>query len=194
MGSQDVARLTPADIYAAMDKNAHRVRFANYLPTAFSMLSKLAVRWRWRTDSPALGIEKLAVPKDVVGRMCLGPTQSWRRCGPSPLASRASSSSWACVACSDLVHLTWCDFDGDKLTLCQNKTDKPLVLPCTDALKAALARAKAEFGAAPHPSRTVLTKQDDRPCSTARWPEPCARSGCGSGSSPTTSTRYATAA
>ncbi len=37
----DVARLTQTDIYDAMDKNRHRVRFANYIPTAISMLSKL---------------------------------------------------------------------------------------------------------------------------------------------------------
>ncbi len=46
IGKADVARLSQADIYEAMDKNRHRVRFANYIPTAISMLSKLAIRKR----------------------------------------------------------------------------------------------------------------------------------------------------
>ena len=64
MGRADVARLTQADIYDAMEKNRHRVRFANYIPTAISMLSKMAIRKRWRSDNPAIDIEPLKVPKD----------------------------------------------------------------------------------------------------------------------------------
>lgn len=63
IGKADVARLTQADIYDAMEKNRHRVRFANYIPTAISMLSKLAIRKRWRRDNPAIDIEPLKVPK-----------------------------------------------------------------------------------------------------------------------------------
>lgn len=64
IGKRDVARLTAADIYAAMDKNTHRVRFANYIPVAISLLFKVVVRKRWLTENPARGIELLKVPKD----------------------------------------------------------------------------------------------------------------------------------
>ena len=47
IGTADVSRLAQPDIYEAMEKNRHRVRFANYIPTAISMLSKLAIRKRW---------------------------------------------------------------------------------------------------------------------------------------------------
>ena len=64
IGKRDVARLVQADIYDAMDKNKHRVRFANYIPVAISMIAKELVRCRWLTDNPAKGIERLSVPKD----------------------------------------------------------------------------------------------------------------------------------
>ena len=54
----------------------------------------------------------------------------------------------------------WGDYDGENLRLRQNKTDTALVLPCTKALKAALDRAKADLGFAPHPSRHILTSAD----------------------------------
>lgn len=64
IGNRDVSRLSQTDIYNAMEKNRHRVRFANYIPTTISMLSKLAIRKGWRSDNPAIGIEPLRVPKD----------------------------------------------------------------------------------------------------------------------------------
>lgn len=41
-----------------MDKNTHRVRFANYIPVAISMIAKEVIRKRWLTDNPAKGIER----------------------------------------------------------------------------------------------------------------------------------------
>ena len=57
----------------------------------------------------------------------------------------------------DLVDFTWGDFDGENLCLRQNKTGKPLVLPCTPELRAALVEARSGMAAAPHPSRPILT-------------------------------------
>ena len=64
IGKRDVARLTQADIYDAMDANKHRIRFANYIPVAISMIAKVITRRRWLNENPALGIELLTVPKD----------------------------------------------------------------------------------------------------------------------------------
>jgi integrase len=163
IGSRDVARLTQADIYAPMDSNKHRVNFANYLKTAISMLCKLAVRRRWRLDNPALGIEKLKVPKSRKQ-----PHVPWTdaavarwRAEASPLPLLIFELGVGSVQRpGDLIDFTWGDYDGDARRLRQNKTDKPLLLPCTIALKAALERAKAEIGGAPHPARYIITKGD----------------------------------
>ncbi|WP_080929570.1 tyrosine-type recombinase/integrase [Tritonibacter mobilis] len=59
---------------------------------------------------------------------------------------------------SDWVDFQWGDYDGETLKLRQNKTGKSLLLPCTEALRAALDRAKAELRFVPHPSRHILTR------------------------------------
>lgn len=163
IGQQDVARLTQADIYDAMEKNRHRVRFANYIPTAISMLSKLAVRKRWRSDNPAIDIEPLKVPK--ARQKPHLPWADWavekmrERGEPLPLLIFEIGVG-SVQRPGDWVDFQWGDYDGETLKLRQNKTDKPLHLPCTDALKAALDRAKAELGFAPHPSRQILARPD----------------------------------
>ena len=60
----------------------------------------------------------------------------------------------------DWVEFTWGDYGGDTLKLRQNKTDKPLLLPCTKVLKNALNIAKADLGFAPHPARHILIRAD----------------------------------
>lgn len=57
------------------------------------------------------------------------------------------------------------DYDGDSLSLSQNKTNKSLVLPCTDQLKAALDRSKAALGVVPIAARPILIKRDGNPIS-----------------------------
>ena len=163
IGNQDVARLTQADIYDAMEKNRHRVRFANYIPTAISMLSKLAIRKRWRKDNPAIDIEPLKVPK--ARQKPHLPWADWAvdkmRDQGEPLPLLIFEIGVGSVQRpGDWVDFQWGDYDGETLKLRQNKTDKPLHLPCTEALKAALDRAKADLGFAPHPSRHILTRAD----------------------------------
>jgi integrase len=166
IGKRDVARLSQADIFDAMDANQHRVRFANYIPTAISMLSKLAIRKRWRTDNPALGVEPLKVPKG--------------RRKPHPVPSHAAVDRWRTEAQplpllifeigvgsvqrpGDWVDFTWGDYDGQSLILEQNKTETPLKLPCTNHLRGALDRAKAALPVSPLPSCHILTKADGTP-------------------------------
>ena len=163
IGHQDVARLTQADIYDAMEKNRHRVRFANYIPTAISMLSKLAIRKRWRKDNPAIDIEPLKVPKTRQK-----PHLPWADWAVKKLRSEGEALPLLIFEIGvgsvqrpgDWVGFQWGDYDGETLKLRQNKTDKPLHLPCTEALKAALHRAESELGFEPHPSRHILTRAD----------------------------------
>lgn len=166
IGRQDVARLAQPDIYDAMENNRHRVRFANYIPTAISMLSKLAIRKRWRADNPAVDIEKLKVPKErkkphtpwpdwAVERMRTEGSDAARLIFEIGVGSVQRPGDW--------VGFTWGDYDGRCLKLRQNKTDVPLDLPCTEWLKATLDAEKARLGVSPHPSRHILAKTDGSP-------------------------------
>ena len=166
IGKVAVSRLTQADIYDAMEKNRHRVRFANYIPTAISMLCTLAIRKRWRTDNPALGVEPLTVPK--TRQKPHVPWADWAvdklRADGTPEAKLIFEIAVGSVQRpGDWVGFTWGDYDGDTLSLRQSKGDKPLALPCTRALKAALDEAKAGLAFAPLPNRNILVKPDGNP-------------------------------
>lgn len=162
MGKADVARLTQADLYDAMEANRHRIRFANYIVTAISMLSKVAVKKRWRVDNPAIGVSPKAMPK--AKKKPHVPWPDWAvakfRAEASDLARLIFEIGVGTVQRpGDWPGFTWGDYDpaGDgSLTLRQNKTDIPLTLPCTRQLKAALERARAGLGFAPLPSRPIL--------------------------------------
>ena len=163
IGKVDVSRLTQPDIYDAMDKNKHRVRFANYIPTAISMLSKLAIRKRWRLDNPALDIEPLKVPK--ARKKPHTPWPDWAvdrmRAKSEPVARLIFEIGVGSVQRpGDWVGFTWGDYDGGNLSLRQKKTDVPLSLPCTVSLTDALDEAKSGLAFAPHPSRHILAKVD----------------------------------
>uniref|UniRef100_A4WSA8 Phage integrase family protein n=1 Tax=Cereibacter sphaeroides (strain ATCC 17025 / ATH 2.4.3) TaxID=349102 RepID=A4WSA8_CERS5 len=163
IGKRDVARLTQADIYEAMDRNKHRVRFANYIPVAISMIAKEVIRRRWLEDNPAKGIERLKVPKERQR-----PHVPWPDAAVVKFRAEAGDLERLIFEIgvgtvqrpSDWIGFRWGDYDGDSLVLRQGKTGKPLVLPCTVALKAALDKAKAALPFAPMPSRHIITKQD----------------------------------
>lgn len=163
IGKRDVARLTQADIYDAMDANKHRVRFANYLPVAISLIFKVIVRRRWLTENPARGIELLVVPKER-----RQPHIPWTDAAVAKFRTEAAPlprlifeiGVGSVQRPGDLVDFTWGDYDGDSLRLRQNKTDKPLLIPCTEALKAALDVTKAALPFAPMPNRHIITKAD----------------------------------
>jgi len=163
IGKRDVARLTEADIGDAMDRNKHRVRFANYIPVAISMIAKELVRKRWLTSNPAKGIERLSVPKDRQQPHVPWPDTAVAkfRAEGRPLERLIFEIGVGSVQRpSDWLQFTWGDYDGDSLKLRQGKTDKPLVLPCTAALKAALDATKAALPFAPMPNLHIIRKQD----------------------------------
>ncbi len=162
LGKLDVARLTQADIYDAMEANRHRVRFANYIATAVSMLCKVAVKKRWRLDNPAIGVSPKPMPKSKKK-----PHLPWPDWAVAKFRAEASELSRLIFEIGvgtvqrpgDWPGFTWGDYDaaGDGvLRLRQNKTDRPLELPCTEALKRALDQAKTGLGYAPLPSRPIV--------------------------------------
>lgn len=168
LGNRAVERMTTADIYDAMEANRHRVRFANMLPVVLSRLFKLAIKRRWRADNPALGLELLPMPKERQK-----PHVPWTdaavakwRAEAAPLPRLIFELGVGSVQRpGDLVGFTWGDYDGDTLRLRQNKTDVPLMLPCTEALRTELDRARAALPFAPLPSRHILVNAHGHPMS-----------------------------
>lgn len=163
IGKRDVSRLTQADIYDAMDANKHRVRFANYIPVAISMISKELIRRRWLTDNPAKGIERLAVPKERQQPHLPWPdaaVEKWRADAGELEQLILEIGVGSVQRPGDWVDFTWGDYNPEgsgTLRLRQNKTGVELVLPCTPQLKAALDAAKAALPFAPMPNRPILT-------------------------------------
>ncbi len=163
IGKQEVSRLSQPDVYDAMEKNRHRVRFANYIPTAISMLSKLAIRKRWRLDNPAIDIEKMKVPEDRKK-----PHTPWPDWAVEKMRSEGSQVAKLIFEIGvgsvqrpgDWVGFTWGDYNGKRLKLRQNKTDVPLELPCTQSLIKALDGERERLAVSPHPSRHILSKPD----------------------------------
>jgi integrase len=168
IGKTDVSRLTVADVYDAMEANKHRVRFANYIPTAVSMLTKLAIRKRWLKDNPFLKMEQLKVPKDRQK-----PHVPWTDAAVELMRSEATGLPLLIFEIgvgsvqrpADWVDFTWGDYDGQNLVLRQNKTDKPLRLPCTQQLTKALDKTKAELGFEPNPKQSIISRGNGAPMS-----------------------------
>lgn len=171
IGKKDVARLTQPDIYDAMDANKHRVRFANYIPVALSLIFKVIVRKRWLTENPALGVELLKVPK-ARQRPHLPWTDAavskWRAEATPLLRLIFEIGVGSVQRPADWLDFVWGDYDGDSLRLRQNKTDKPLLLPCTAELKAALEGAKAALPASPMPNLYIITEAGGLPMNYRR--------------------------
>ena len=163
VGTHDVARLTQPAIYKAMDKNKHRVRFANYIPVAISLIFKEIVRKDWLKVNPAVGIERLKVPKDRQQ-----PHILWPDAAVAKMQAEAGALEKLIFEIgvgsvqrpSDWLQFTWGDYDGECLKLRQGKTDKPLLLPCTPALKTALDAARASLPFSPMPTLRIITKRD----------------------------------
>lgn len=167
-GSRDMTRLARKDVIAAMEANKHRVRFANYIAQVMMVLCERAIDIGWITVNPVKGVRLLEMPKDKRKGHTVWP--DWAcdlfRSEAEPLARLIFELGVGSVQRpSDLAAFTWGDYDGASLRLVQSKTDVPLTLPCTVALKRALDDAKAALGYAPHPSRPILTKRNGDPMS-----------------------------
>lgn len=159
-GSRDMTRLTRRDVIAAQRANEHRTRFANYIPAVMSVLCEHAIDLGWIKHNSAQGVRKLETPDERKQPHLVWPDAAvakWRaEAGPLELLIFEIGVG-SVQRPGDWVGFTWGDYDGENLRLTQNKTDVPLVLPCTEHLKAALDRAKVELPFAPLPTRPILT-------------------------------------
>lgn len=168
IGTRNVKALTRADVIAAQKANAHRTRFANYIPQMLVVLCEHAIDLGWIQNNPAKGVRALKTPAER--RQEHLPWPDWAvekfRAEASELCRLIFEIGVGSVQRpGDWVGFRWGDYDGDSLTLRQNKTDKPLVLPCTDQLKDALDHSKAALGVVPIAARPILIKRDGNPIS-----------------------------
>jgi hypothetical protein len=168
IGGRDVKALTRADVIAAQKANAHRVRFANYVPQMLVVLCEHAIDLGWITHNPAKGVRQLKTP-DAKKREHV-PWPDWAvdkfRAEATEVERLIFEIGVGTVQRpADWVGFRWRDYDGATLTLRQNKTGTPLQLPCTPRLKAALDAAKAALPATPIAARPILITRDGNPMS-----------------------------
>lgn len=162
VGTRAVSALTRADVIAAQKANAHRTRFANYIPQMFVVLCEHAIDLGWIDRNPAKGVRALKTPDDRKKAHLPWPDRAVDkfRAEAAELPRLIFEIGVGTVQRpGDWTGFTWGDYDpaGDgTLRLRQSKTGEPLVLPCTGSLKAALDAEKARLGYVPIASRPVL--------------------------------------
>lgn len=159
IGGKDCTRLIRKDVIEAQKANAHRTRFANYIPQVMSVLCEHAIDLGWRADNPAKGVLRLETPEERQQEH--EPWPDWAvlrfRQAAAPIPRLIFELGVGTVQRpSDLLAFRWSDYDGTSLRITQGKTDADLWLPCTPDLKAALDRA-------PKKGLTILTKRDGSP-------------------------------
>ena len=158
-GPKDCTRLIRKDVIAAMEKNRHRNRFANYIPQVMSVLCEHAIDLGWMKANPAKSVRRLKTPPEK--RQMHIPWPDWAvekwRAEASPLPRLVFEIGVGSVQRpGDWGRFRWNDYDGDTLQVVQGKTGKALHLPCTREFKAAL-------DGAPRLGMTILTLKDGRP-------------------------------
>lgn len=159
IGDRDVRRLTRRDVIRAMEANAHRVRFANYIPSVMSVLLEHAIDIGWTSDNPAKGVRKLRTPEHKRQEHVPWPDEAVDlfRAEASPLARLIFEIGVGSVQRpGDWPRFRWNDYDGSALNVTQGKTGAALWLPCTEQLRVAL-------DAAPKRGLTILARPDGSP-------------------------------
>jgi hypothetical protein len=160
-GSKDVRRLRRKDMIAAQEANSHRAKFANDIPRVVSVLCEHAIDLGWIDRNHAKGVKKKPIPKEKQR-----PHVPWTNAAVEKFRAEAADRPLLIFEIGvgsvqrpgDWVAFNWGDYDGECLSLTQNKTDKELPqLPCTPQLKEALNREKQRLGGAVHPARPILT-------------------------------------
>lgn len=160
-GKRDATKTRRKDIIAAMDKNTHRMKFANDIPAVMSVLFEHAIDLGWMDSNPARGVKKRPIPVER-RRPHIIPDdeicQKWRAEADLRPLVIFELGLGSVQRLGDWPSFNWGDYDGKNLHLRgQSKTGKALFLPCTPQLNAVLERWKASLGFVPHPSKAILT-------------------------------------
>lgn len=138
MGTKDPAKVQRHHVVRWQEELEGRA--ASYFVQVMSNLMEHAVDIGWRQDNPCRGVRlKQTTRKEPHLPWPVEVVRKWREdAWPLPrLIFEVGLGS--CQRPADWTRFNWEDFDGDRLTLTQGKTDKPLVIPASAHMKAALA-------------------------------------------------------
>lgn len=158
IGDRNAVAITRPLILEAMEANAHRARFANYLAQVASILCEHAVDLGWREENPVKGIRKLKLKGEGFSPWPAPAIEAYR-------AAATGNAALVCELClgtgqriSDVRAMRWSDIDGAGIRLKQGKTGAELWVPFTARLAALLAET-------PRRGLTILAGHDSRPLS-----------------------------
>lgn len=162
IGDRDVKVFSRPDAIAAQKANVHRVRFANYIVQMMVILCEHAIDIGWIKENPAKGVRALKTPENKKQKHIPWPDWAvdlFRKEATEQARLILEIGVGTVQRPGDWVVFCWVDYDGVNLTLRQSKTGKPLILPCTRKLKAALNAEKVRIGATPISGRSILATQ-----------------------------------
>ncbi len=162
IGDRNVRDLTRSDVIRAQKANAHRTRFANYIPQMMVILCEHAIDIGWLESNPAKGVRQLKTPENKRQQHVPWPNEAvekFRQEAGKVERLIFEIGVGTVQRPGDWVDFTWGDYNGEELVLQQNKTGVALRLPCTPELKAALDDAKGSLNAVPIAARPILSKQ-----------------------------------
>lgn len=136
-GEKDFTRVRRRDVIKARDKYADTWRKANAMVEMLSILSKHAIDLEWIVANPATGVKKLTG----------GEYEPW----PEPKLRafekycRKHDLKWELAAfmlcvgtgqrIGDIVKMKWDHYDGEYISVVQEKTDARLWVACPEFLK-----------------------------------------------------------
>lgn len=145
IGGRNVKDLSRSDVIRAQMANTNRVRFANYICQMMVILCEHAIDLGWLDRNPARGVPKIQVPDEKKIEHVSWPDWAVERfrSQAQPIERLIFEIGIGTIQRpGDWVDFCWGDFDGENLSLRQNKTNKALKLPCTSELKTVLLEAK----------------------------------------------------
>lgn len=153
-GPLDVTTVSRSEVEASHQKYAATPRQADYYLQVLSILFNFAIRLEWMTHNPASGIDKFGARKE------LKPWPEWFQ---AEYRARATGNALAAYHLGsgtgqrpgDVVKMRWSDFDGEYMTVKQekgrekdaHKDSETLTIYCPAKLRAFLASwpRKGEF-------------------------------------------------
>ncbi len=139
IGDRDPAKMTTPVIYAMMDANRHRYRFANYVVQVLSILLGFAKKIGWVQHNAATGVEKLKSGGEPVNRPWSQETIDaflTHADGRARLVFEMAYGTGQRIG--DVLSMKWGQIQDSELHLKQSKTGAELVIPLTDRLRAYL--------------------------------------------------------
>jgi integrase len=157
LGSARPDGLARKHVIALRDSNAETVRFANYVVQVIRILMEHAIDIGMVKENPAKGVKLLKSKAEPRKPWPADTVNEFRSAYEYDARERLLFELLIGTGqrIGDVLRMQWGHIDGDGINVTQGKTGKPLWVPFTPHLRAALA-------AAPRRNLTILTRFDGR--------------------------------